>query len=86
MPEIKDVAVIGTPHDRYGETVTAVIIRSEENLAEEDVYEFSEKREDLAGYMKPRRVFFVEEFPLTGSMKVDKITLTEQIEKKIEEE
>ncbi len=86
MPEIKDVAVIGTPHDRYGETVTAVIISSEENLAEEDVYEFSEKREDLAGYMKPRRIFFVEEFPLTGSMKVDKITLTEQIEKKIEEE
>ncbi len=85
MPEIEEVAVIGTPHERYGETVTAVIIRSDEDLSEEDVYEFCEDRDDFASYMKPRRVFFVEEFPLTGSLKVDKVSLTERIESKIKE-
>ncbi len=85
MSEIEDVAVVGTKHDRYGETVTAAVIRADENLTEEDVYEFCKDREDLASYMKPRRVFFVEEFPKTGSMKVDKVELTERIKKKMEE-
>jgi long-chain acyl-CoA synthetase len=74
---VEAVAVFGTAHDRLGEAVTAAIIGP--SLTEEDVRQFCESRADLPGYMKPRRIVFVEEFPRTGSQKVDKVALAERI-------
>jgi long-chain acyl-CoA synthetase len=71
-PSIAQVAVIGVPHDRYGEEVCAVVIARpgvtpDERLAEEII---AWSRERLAAYKYPRRVEFLDEFPLGPSGKV----------------
>lgn len=78
MDSVEAVAVFGTEHERWGETVTAAIVG--DGLTEADVEAFCESREDLPGYMKPRRVVFVDEFPRTGSQKIDKVALASQVE------
>jgi acyl-CoA synthetase (AMP-forming)/AMP-acid ligase II len=56
-PKVKDVAVIGVPHDKWGETVQAVIVLHEGQQAAED--EFVDWcRERLAGYKCPRSIVF----------------------------
>ncbi|PSP90131.1 hypothetical protein BRC90_02460 [Halobacteriales archaeon QS_4_69_34] len=77
---VETVAVLGTPHDRLGEAVTAAVVRADESLAAADVEAFCESRADLAGYEKPRRVVFVESLPRTGSQKVDKGALAERLD------
>jgi long-chain acyl-CoA synthetase len=71
-PAIAQVAVIGVPHDRYGEEVCAVVIARpgvapDDRLAEEII---AWSRERLAAYKYPRRVEFLDEFPLGPSGKV----------------
>jgi acyl-CoA synthetase (AMP-forming)/AMP-acid ligase II len=78
MEGVDAVAVFGTPHERWGEAVTAALV-ADDGLTEADVEAFCEDREDLPGYMKPRVVAFVEEFPRTGSQKIDKVALAEQV-------
>lgn len=79
MDGVDDVAVFGTPDDRLGEAVTAAII-GDNRLTESDIEAFCEAHAGLAGYEKPRRVHFVDSFPRTGSQKIDKATLAEQVQ------
>jgi len=79
MPDIETVAVFGTPHDRWGEVVTAATVTST-RLTEAEIEEFCDKRTDLAGYKKPRRILFVEEIPRTPSQKVDKSALADRFD------
>ena len=85
-PNVSAVAVLGTSHERFGKAVTAVIIPQDDSLTTEDVKAFCDERDDLAGYKKPRRVVFVEDFPQTGSHKVDKDQLVEQLAQKYSSE
>ncbi len=76
MPEIKDVQVVGVTSNRYGEDVGAFIILKEGcELTCEDVRDFCKNH--IAKYKIPRYVFFVEEFPMTGSGKIQKFRLRE---------
>ncbi|PSQ37037.1 AMP-dependent synthetase, partial [Halobacteriales archaeon QS_9_70_65] len=70
-----EVAVIGTPDERLGETVTAVVV-AEEEMTADDVE--SHCRERLTDYKIPRRVEFVEELPKTSTRKIDKVSLREE--------
>jgi len=73
---VRDAQVVGIADDKYGEVVGAFIIRKEgSDLTEEDVQDFARSR--IASYKKPKYVFFVEEFPLTASGKVQKYKLRE---------
>jgi len=80
VPGVEAVAVFGTDHERWGRAVTAAIVPADESLTEADVEAFCDDREDLPGYMKPRRVVFVDEFPRTGSQKIDKVALADRVE------
>jgi acyl-CoA synthetase (AMP-forming)/AMP-acid ligase II len=74
---VADVAVIGTPHERWGETVTALIVaRPGSTASAEDVVVFA--RERLAGYKLPRLVEFVDKLPRTPSGKVLKRELRDR--------
>ena len=73
---VRDAQVVGIPDEKYGEVVGAFIIRKEGvDLTEEDVQDFARSR--IASYKKPKHVFFVEDFPLTASGKVQKYKLRE---------
>ncbi len=80
MPGVLDAQVIGIPDAKYGEIVGAFIRTRPgyEDMTEEDVREWSIPR--IARYKVPERVFFVDDFPMTPSMKVQKFKLREMAE------
>ena len=68
-PGVADVAVIGVPHDRWGETPRAMVVRAEgSDLTEEALLAFC--RERLAGFKCPTSVEWLEELPRNPSGKV----------------
>jgi len=68
-PDVEDVAVIGTPHPKWGEQVTAVIVaRAGARVDGETITAFAAAR--LAGFKKPRRIEFVESLPRNAANKV----------------
>ncbi|WP_156426628.1 AMP-binding protein [Mycobacterium sp. IS-3022] len=74
MDEIADVAVFGLTDDRWGEAVSAAVVRSPgADIDADAVRDFACRW--LAGYKKPVNVFFVDELPLNASMKVMKHVL-----------
>ncbi len=76
-PDIAEVAVIGVPDERWGETVMALVIpRPGAALAADELTAYA--RERLAGYKLPRIVRFVDELPRTPSGKVLKRELRER--------
>ncbi len=76
MPGVKDVQVAAVPSKKYGEEVGAFIILNDGvKMQPEDVREFC--RGKIARYKTPKYVFFVDEFPLTGSGKIQKFKLKE---------
>ena len=67
-PSVADVAVIGIPHSKWGETVKAFVVpRQGRQIDEKEVIEFCKKY--LASYKKPTAVAFVAEIPRNPSGK-----------------
>lgn len=76
MPGVQDVQVVGLPDEKYGEIVAAFIIPSEgATLYEEDVRDYCIRH--IARYKVPKHTFFVKEYPLTASGKIQKFKLKE---------
>ena len=70
-PGVKDVAVVGVPHEKWGEAVHAVIVmHAAQTAAEKDVLEWC--REKMAGYKRPRSISFMaeSEMPRTATGKI----------------
>ena len=76
-PDVLEVAVIGVPDERWGETVKALIVRRPCSEADADeLLAFTRAR--LAGYKLPRSFEFVDELPRTPTGKVLKRQLRER--------
>lgn len=74
--DIRDVAVIGVPDDKWGETVLAVCVtRSGQQIATDTLIDFC--RERLGGYKVPRQYAFIDELPRNASGKILKRVLRE---------
>ena len=69
-PDVEQVAVIGIPHETWGEAVHAVVVpREGASPTEEEIIEHA--REWIAGYKLPKSVEFrTEPLPLSGAMKI----------------
>ena len=74
-PKIKDVAVIGLPHERLGEIAAAIIETVEgETMTEEEVMAFCE---DMPRYKRPRKIIFAD-VPRNPTGKIEKPKLRER--------
>jgi long-chain acyl-CoA synthetase len=68
-PAIREVAVVGIPHDSLGEEVgAAVALKPGASATAEDVQSFVKER--VAAYKYPRRIWFVEQLPKGSTGKV----------------
>nr|WP_244299964.1 hypothetical protein [Rubrobacter xylanophilus] len=68
-PAVAEVAVIGVPHEKWGETPKALVVpREGKTLTKDEIVEHCRKH--LAGYKKPTYVAFVSELPRNASGKV----------------
>jgi len=69
-PDVADVAVIGTPHPRWGEQVTAVVVpRPGVQIDRGGLTRFAAER--LAGFKKPRRIEVVAALPRNAANKIE---------------
>lgn len=74
-PDVRDIAVVGTPDPRWGQVVTAVMVgklSSEEELR-------AWTRERMAGYKVPRRWVQVDELPRNVTGKILKHRLRDML-------
>ena len=71
MDAVKDVAVIGIPHEKWGEALQAVVILNEgKTVTDKEIVEFC--RGKIAGYKIPKSIDFIkdEEMPRTATGKI----------------
>jgi len=73
-PSVLEVAVVPSPHDRWGEVPKAfVVLKPQTQLTAEDLYNHCRTR--LAPFKCPRRIEFVSELPKTSTGKIQKYIL-----------
>jgi fatty-acyl-CoA synthase len=73
-PAIQEVAVVGLPHERWGEAPCAfVVLKSGQSATEEELRTFS--RDRLAHFKVPQWFRFVDELPKTATGKIQKFVL-----------
>jgi acyl-CoA synthetase (AMP-forming)/AMP-acid ligase II len=75
-PGVAEVAVIGAPSAKWGESPVAVVVRKDAALTDQDVLGHCTGK--LARYKFPKRVHFTEAIPRTPTGKALKRVLREQ--------
>jgi fatty-acyl-CoA synthase len=79
-PRINHAAVVALRDSRLTEVPVAFVIREPgTQLSEQEVIDFCRGR--IASFKMPRRIFFVDQFPLTGSGKIQKYLLRGEAER-----
>ena len=82
-PKVKETAVIGVPHEKWGEAVKAVVVpKKGAQMTQQEIIDYC--REHLAGLKCPKTVDIVEELPRNPYGKVLKAELKAQYWKGIE--
>jgi fatty-acyl-CoA synthase len=79
-PAVAQVGVIGVPHEKFGEAVTAVVVlRDGHELTDQLVGEIQQLVKDRKGSVQaPKQVIATDALPLTGLGKPDKKALRAQ--------
>ena len=81
-PSVFDVAIIGLPHEKWGEQVVAVVVPNDNSkLDEKMIIDYC--RDKMAGYKRPKQVIFIkdDEMPRTATGKILHRTLRERYSK-----
>jgi fatty-acyl-CoA synthase len=83
-PMVAQVGVIGTPHEKFGEAVTAIVVlradapRDEESIARMTAEIQEAVKEHKGSVQSPKQVLVVDALPLTALGKPDKKALRAQ--------
>lgn len=73
-PAVLEVAVVPSPHERFGEVPTAfIVLKSGREVTVDALY--AHCRERLPGFKCPKRIEFIEELPKTATGKIQKHVL-----------
>ena len=73
-PAVQEVAIVGMPHEKWGEAPHAfVVLRPGATATEAEIKQFA--RDRLAHFKAPQWVSFVEELPKTATGKIQKYVL-----------
>lgn len=76
-PDVERSCVIGVPHEKWGEAVTAVVqLKEGSDLEEGEIIDWCEGK--IAGYKKPKSVLFEDSLPLTPVGKVERKKVKER--------
>ncbi len=82
-PKVAEVAVFGVPNEYYGEEVMAWIeLHKNESADENEIKEFC--KGNIAHYKIPKYIWFVKEFPMTVTGKLQKFRMREIAIEKLE--
>ncbi|MEH6953465.1 fatty acid--CoA ligase [Neobacillus drentensis] len=79
-PAVLDVAVVGQPNDRWGETVTAFVVKKDSKVTNEELDIYCINSNQLANYKRPRKYIFCDALPRNASGKIMKFVLRKQLE------
>jgi long-chain acyl-CoA synthetase len=79
-PGVLDVAVVGQPDDRWGETVTAFVVKKDPFVSEQELDFYCKNSDQLANYKRPRKYVFCNALPRNASGKIQKFILRKQLE------
>ncbi|MGB1683100.1 MAG: long-chain-fatty-acid--CoA ligase [Arenicellales bacterium] len=75
-PAVQEVAVVGMPHEKWGESPHAfTVLKADASASEEELKQHV--RDRLAHFKTPQQVTFVNELPKTATGKVQKFVLRE---------
>jgi acyl-CoA synthetase (AMP-forming)/AMP-acid ligase II len=75
-PDVTEVAVIGIPDEKWGELVTALVVKTPGSpVSEDEVIAWTKQK--LAGYKCPKKVEFRDELARTATGKLQKFRLRE---------
>jgi acyl-CoA synthetase (AMP-forming)/AMP-acid ligase II len=73
-PSVQEVAVVGLPHERWGEAPHAfIVLKAGASATEDELREFA--RAHIAHFKVPHRFTFVPELPKTATGKIQKYVL-----------
>jgi fatty-acyl-CoA synthase len=73
-PAVHEVAIVGVPHERWGEAPHAfVVLKNAGSTTEKELCDFA--RAHLAHFKAPHSVTFVDELPKTATGKIQKYVL-----------
>ena len=76
--KVKHVEVIGLPDEKWGQRVVACIeLKEGVNATPEEIISFCKER--IANFKVPKEVYFITDWPMTGSGKVQKFKLVETL-------
>jgi non-ribosomal peptide synthetase component E (peptide arylation enzyme) len=70
-PRVSEVVVVGLPHERWTEAITAVVVTKEGATIDADAL-LAELKHRLAGFKVPKSVIVVDELPKTSTGKIQK--------------
>ncbi|UKY53503.1 AMP-binding protein [Streptomyces inhibens] len=73
-PAVAEVAVIGVPHEKWGETIKALVVLAEGATAQESDI-IAHCKQHMAGYKAPTSVEFRDAIPRTATGKIQKFKL-----------
>ncbi len=83
-PKVAEVAVFGIPDDYYGEEVMAwVKLHEGATLDEQELRDFC--KEQIAHFKIPHHIWFVDEFPMTVTGKLQKFRMREMAVEKLKQ-
>jgi fatty-acyl-CoA synthase len=72
--KVADVAIVGLPDEKWGQTLKAVIApKPGMVIIEQEILDHVKAR--LSGFKRPRIIHFVESLPKIGSGKLDRVTI-----------